>query len=34
MISVKLDMKLLFFDQKDFIEAGHTNNVIVQNEDL
>ena len=25
-------MKLLFFDQKYFIEAGHTNNVIVQND--
>ena len=32
MISVKLNMKLLFFDQKAFSEAEHRNNVIVQND--
>ena len=32
MISVKLNMKLLFFDQKDFSEVEHENNVIVQND--
>ena len=29
---MKLNMKLLYFDQKDFSEAQHRNNVIVQND--
>ena len=34
MISVKLNMKLLFFDQKDFSEAENRNDAIIHNTTL